>query len=77
MLLRALQGFVSVGEVDTKGKMRRIPVRADIKRALCFPGSSTLMVTHLKKGLPTVPKNPLGELQTSQLHPVVPDSKSS
>ena len=77
MLLRALQGFVSVGEVDTKGKMRRIPVRADIKRALCFLGSSTLMVTHLKKGLPTVPKKSLGELQTSQLHPVVPDSKSS
>jgi hypothetical protein len=72
-----LQGFVSVGEVDTKGKIRRIPVRADIKRALCFPGSSTLMVTHLKKVLPTVPKNSLGELQTSQLHPVVPDSKSS
>uniref|UniRef100_A0ACD5TAA4 Uncharacterized protein n=1 Tax=Avena sativa TaxID=4498 RepID=A0ACD5TAA4_AVESA len=70
------QGFVSVGEVDTKGKIRRIPVRADIKRALCFPGSSTLMVTHLKKVLPSVPKNPLGELQTSQLHTVVPDSMS-
>ncbi|XP_051202857.1 uncharacterized protein [Lolium perenne] len=70
------QGFVSVGEVDTKGKMRRIPVRADIKRTLCFPGSSTLMVTHLKKVLPTVPKNSVGELQTSQLHPVVPDSMS-
>ncbi|KAM0839426.1 hypothetical protein ACQ4PT_060323 [Festuca glaucescens] len=70
------QGFVSVGEVDTKGKIRRIPVRADIKKALCFPGSSTLMVTHLKKVLPTLPRNPLGELQTSQLHPVVPDSMS-
>ncbi|KAM0839428.1 hypothetical protein ACQ4PT_060323 [Festuca glaucescens] len=70
------KGFVSVGEVDTKGKIRRIPVRADIKKALCFPGSSTLMVTHLKKVLPTLPRNPLGELQTSQLHPVVPDSMS-
>uniref|UniRef100_A0ACD5U3D6 Uncharacterized protein n=1 Tax=Avena sativa TaxID=4498 RepID=A0ACD5U3D6_AVESA len=70
------EGFVSVGEVDTKGKIRKIPVRADIKRALCFPGSSTLMVAHLKKVLPLVPKNPLGEQQTSQLHPVVPDSMS-
>jgi hypothetical protein len=35
------------------------------------------MVTHLKKVLPTVPKNSVGELQTSQLHHVVPDSKSS
>ncbi|KAM3403714.1 hypothetical protein ACQJBY_007064 [Aegilops geniculata] len=70
------QGFVSVGEVDTKGKIRRIPVRADIKRALCFPGSSTLMVTHIKKDLPTTSKNSLAELQTSQLHAVVPDSIS-
>uniref|UniRef100_A0A452YZL8 BRCT domain-containing protein n=14 Tax=Triticinae TaxID=1648030 RepID=A0A452YZL8_AEGTS len=70
------QGFVSVGEVDTKGKIRRIPVRADIKRALCFPGSSTLMVTHIKKDLPTMSKNSLAELQTSQLHAVVPDSIS-
>lgn len=68
---------MSVGEVDTKGKIRRIPVRADIKRALCFPGSSTLMVTHIKKDLPTTSKNSLAELQTSQLHAVVPDSKSS
>ncbi|VAH06757.1 unnamed protein product [Triticum turgidum subsp. durum] len=70
-------GFVSVGEVDTKGKIRRIPVRADIKRALCFPGSSTLMVTHIKKDLPTASKKPcFAELQTSQLHAVVPDSIS-
>ncbi|XP_048537077.1 uncharacterized protein LOC125515606 isoform X2 [Triticum urartu] len=71
------QGFVSVGEVDTKGKIRRIPVRADIKRALCFPGSSTLMVTHIKKDLPTASKKPcFAELQTSQFHAVVPDSIS-
>ncbi|VAH18635.1 unnamed protein product [Triticum turgidum subsp. durum] len=69
-------GFVSVGEVDTKGKIRRIPVRADIKRALCFPGSSMLMVTHIKKDLPTTSKNSLAEPQTSQLHAVVPDSIS-
>ncbi|XP_071688258.1 uncharacterized protein [Rutidosis leptorrhynchoides] len=42
------QGFVSVGKVDTKGKARRLPVRADIRKALCFPGGSTLMVAHLQ-----------------------------
>ncbi|XAR68461.1 hypothetical protein NMG60_11003576 [Bertholletia excelsa] len=43
------QGFVSVGEVDTKGRARRLPIKADIRRALCFPGGSTLMVSHLYK----------------------------
>lgn len=42
-----LQGFVSIAEVDTKGRARRLPIRADIRRALCFPGGSTLMVSHL------------------------------
>ncbi|KAL2464629.1 N-acetyltransferase [Forsythia ovata] len=43
------QGFVAIGEVDTKGKARRLPIKADIRRALCYPGGSTLMVTHLSK----------------------------
>ena len=43
-----MQGFLSIAEVDTKGKVRRIPVRADIRRALCFPGGSTLMISHIK-----------------------------
>ncbi|XP_008449211.1 uncharacterized protein LOC103491160 isoform X3 [Cucumis melo] len=42
------QGFLSIAEVDTKGKVRRIPVRADIRRALCFPGGSTLMISHIQ-----------------------------
>lgn len=70
------QGFVSVGEVDTKGKIRRIPVRADIRRALCFPGGSTLMVTHLTKELLALQEISLENLQTSQLHDVAPDSIS-
>ncbi|XP_022153880.1 uncharacterized protein LOC111021292 isoform X2 [Momordica charantia] len=45
------QGFLSIAEVDTKGKARRIPVRADIRRALCFPGGSTLMVSHIYQGI--------------------------
>lgn len=42
------QGFVSVGEVNTKGRARKLPIKADIRRALCLPGGSTLMVSHLK-----------------------------
>lgn len=44
-----MQGFVSIAEVDAKGRARRLPIKADIRRALCFPGGSTLMVSHLKK----------------------------
>ncbi|PRQ44882.1 putative acyl-CoA N-acyltransferase [Rosa chinensis] len=43
------QGFVSIAEVDTKGRRCRPPIKADIRRALCFPGGSTLMVLHLKQ----------------------------
>lgn len=50
-----LQGFVSIAEVDSKGRARRLPrklpIRADIRRALCFPGGSKLMVTHLNENL--------------------------
>ncbi|XP_020585845.1 uncharacterized protein LOC110028365 [Phalaenopsis equestris] len=45
------QGFITVGEVDGKGKARKLPVRANIRRALCFPGDATLMVAHLKKDI--------------------------
>ncbi|KAJ6812417.1 uncharacterized protein M6B38_149805 [Iris pallida] len=43
------KGFISIGEVDSKDKARRLPIKADIRRALCFPGGSTLMVAHLKR----------------------------
>lgn len=52
-----MQGFVSVAEVDTKGRARKLPIKADIRRALCFPGGSTLMVSHLNKDA-SVPVNP-------------------
>uniref|UniRef100_A0A0E0PLQ9 BRCT domain-containing protein n=1 Tax=Oryza rufipogon TaxID=4529 RepID=A0A0E0PLQ9_ORYRU len=68
-------GFESVGEVDTKGKICRIPVRADIKRALCFPGGSMLMVSHLKD-LPAPQKSLLSSQQTYQFHTFAPDSIS-
>ncbi|PWA44870.1 Acyl-CoA N-acyltransferase [Artemisia annua] len=43
------QGFVTVGQVDTKGRARRLPIKADIRKALCFPGGASLMVSHLEK----------------------------
>jgi hypothetical protein len=46
-----LQGFSSIAQVDTKGRARRLPVKADIRKALCFPGGSTLMIFHLRKEL--------------------------
>ncbi|KAL5059263.1 hypothetical protein RYX36_030867 [Vicia faba] len=45
------QGFSSIAEVDTRGRARRLPIKADIRRTLCLPGGSTLMVCHLKKEL--------------------------
>ncbi|KAK9154757.1 hypothetical protein Sjap_002237 [Stephania japonica] len=51
------QGFVPVAEVDTKGKARRLPIRSDIKKALCIPGGSTLLVSHIDKDN-KVPGNP-------------------
>ncbi|MCI03869.1 mediator of DNA damage checkpoint protein, partial [Trifolium medium] len=44
-------GFSSIAQVDTKGRARRLPVKADIRKALCFPGGSTLMILHLRKEL--------------------------
>ncbi|KAF8043896.1 hypothetical protein BT93_A2017 [Corymbia citriodora subsp. variegata] len=52
-------GFVSVAEVDSKGRARRLPIRADIRKALCFPGGSTLMVSHLSKDISVDPSDSL------------------
>lgn len=41
---------MKIAEVDTKGRARRLPIKADIRKALCYPGGSTLMVSHLNKG---------------------------
>ncbi|KAL2952612.1 hypothetical protein AAZX31_19G121100 [Glycine max] len=43
------QGFVEIAQVGTKGRARRLPVKADIQKSLCFLGGSTLMVCHLGK----------------------------
>ncbi|XP_051138588.1 uncharacterized protein LOC127256565 isoform X2 [Andrographis paniculata] len=43
------QGFKGIGEVDKKGRAHRLPIKADVRKALCFPGGSTLMVSHLLK----------------------------
>lgn len=54
-----MQGFVSIAEIDTKGRARRVPIRADIRRALCFPGGSTLMVSHLNGSVSADPSDSL------------------
>ncbi|KAK1278602.1 hypothetical protein QJS04_geneDACA023857 [Acorus gramineus] len=41
------QGFISIGEVNTKGRIRKLPIKADVRRALSFPGGSILMVANL------------------------------
>ncbi|CAH2058532.1 unnamed protein product [Thlaspi arvense] len=43
------QGFVTIAEVDQKGKAKRLRIKSNIRKALCFPGGSTLMLSHLKK----------------------------
>lgn len=50
-----MQGFTSIAEVDKKGRPRRLPIKPNIRRALCFPGGSTLMVSHLNEGNPATP----------------------
>ncbi|KAJ0098482.1 hypothetical protein Patl1_20419 [Pistacia atlantica] len=49
VVIEKVQGFQSIAEVDTKGRTRRLPIKADICKALCFPGGSTLMISHLDK----------------------------
>ncbi|KAL1549907.1 hypothetical protein AAHA92_17936 [Salvia divinorum] len=43
------QGFTVIGEVAKNGRARKLPIKADIRKALCFPGGSTLMSSHLLK----------------------------
>ncbi|XP_039128831.1 uncharacterized protein LOC120264968 isoform X3 [Dioscorea cayenensis subsp. rotundata] len=52
------QGFMSIGKVDHKGKACKLPIKPNIRRALCFPGGSTLMIAHLKNdiGLDDAPR---------------------
>ncbi|XP_059290728.1 uncharacterized protein LOC132044256 [Lycium ferocissimum] len=40
------QGFSVIGQVDTKCRARRLPMKADIRKALCFPD---LMISHFNK----------------------------
>ncbi|KAI3968257.1 hypothetical protein MKX01_018560 [Papaver californicum] len=47
------QGFVPTAEVDSKGKVSGLRMKTNIRKALCFPGGSTLMVSHLDKDIST------------------------
>ncbi|AEC09982.1 BRCT domain [Arabidopsis thaliana x Arabidopsis arenosa] len=43
------QGFIKLAEVDHKGKAKGLHIKSNIRKALCFPGGSTLMLSHLNK----------------------------
>ncbi|GLT74180.1 hypothetical protein SLA2020_459930 [Shorea laevis] len=65
------QGFVSIAEVDKKGRARRLPIKTDLRKAMCFPGGSTLMVSHLRKDIS-------GPAESLKFHfPLKPCEKSS
>ncbi|KAG7574492.1 BRCT domain superfamily [Arabidopsis suecica] len=51
------QGFIKLAEVDHKGKARGLHIKSNIRKALCFPGGSTLMLSHLKKEFSLNPAN--------------------
>ncbi|KAK2985536.1 hypothetical protein RJ640_015861 [Escallonia rubra] len=53
------RGFVPVGEVNTKGRAQRLPIKANVRKALCFPGGSTLLVSHINKGSEVNPLQPV------------------
>lgn len=67
------QGFTPLAQVDAKGKARRLPVKADIRKSLCFPGGSTLMVFHLRKEFLDDATNSMKCLP-SQLHNSLPSA---
>ncbi|KAF9595077.1 hypothetical protein IFM89_036966 [Coptis chinensis] len=56
------KGFETIAEVDGKGKVRRLPIKADIRKALSFPGGSSLMVSHLSENNSIV-SNPSNDLE--------------
>ncbi|XP_050229810.1 uncharacterized protein LOC126678936 isoform X2 [Mercurialis annua] len=58
-------GFNSVAEVDKKGKARRLPMKADVRKALCFPGGSILMLSRLDEGIEDILTN---DSQSGKLH---------
>lgn len=45
----ARQGFTVIGEVAKNGRARKLPIKADVRKALSFPGCSFLMSSHLLK----------------------------
>lgn len=36
-----------IAEVDKKGRTGRLPIKPNVRKALCFPGGSTLMLSRL------------------------------
>lgn len=53
----AKHGFVIVAEVDGRGRPWKLPIKADVRRAMSIPGSATLMISYLSSP-PIQPASP-------------------
>lgn len=43
-----VQGFHKIAEVDSKGKPQKLPLKADIRKAMSLPGNAALMVCNIR-----------------------------
>lgn len=65
----AKQGFVTVAEVDGRGKPWKLPIKADVRRAMSIPGSATLMISYLSSPsiLPAFPGPPASAVVSNEM----------
>lgn len=54
-----MQGFVPIAKVNSKGRAGKLPLKAEIRKTLCIPGGSTLMIAHLNKNTSIFMMHPL------------------
>lgn len=43
-----VQGFLKIAEIDDRGRPKKLRLKADVRRAMCMPGSATLMICELR-----------------------------
>ncbi|CAM6117928.1 unnamed protein product [Calypogeia fissa] len=63
----AKQGYVTVAEVDGRGKPWKLPIKADVRRAMSIPGSATLMISYLSS--PSIQPASPGPLASAVMSP--------
>lgn len=54
-----VQGFLKIAEVDSKGKPQKLPLKADVRKAMSLPGNAALMVCNIRS-----PKSQLTSMAT-------------